>query len=331
MPDVPRRSHDDRKGSLRANLSDVEIVYAQPSDVKYLTGLHSSLVGVPVAWHEHLGRGDGDDHLTLVAKLNGRIIGYLNWGRWIDPRKRTRTLFSYDDVPWTKLHALGVVPKHQGKGLAQALWSSAFDLRHPSTVGIFGNVDLSARDAIRWYRRRGLNVRPIASLALPGRSPMFVLPEAGPGALTPELSDLHFSATWQEALRYVDTDRTHDNEIACAEALFRADSFNGMESATDPGAVRYAHQVIAEARASCIHIRVGGPQPHALFAWDATRTRVCLAACYPTHAKVLDADTDIDNYACDICGSRDPQISSETVCIGTAVVNLGRCRACQRP
>lgn len=100
--------------------------------------------------------------LTLVARRGARIVGYLSWGSWMD--SRTGVEASYREVPWVKLHALGVARREQGRGVADALLQAAACRLADEIVGIFGNVSLDRPRAIHWYRRRGFSVGVAAEL-----------------------------------------------------------------------------------------------------------------------------------------------------------------------
>ncbi|NKR30035.1 GNAT family N-acetyltransferase [Rhodococcus hoagii] len=294
---------------------------ATAADVPELMSLHHDLVGIGYDWANRLGAGGTDDYLALVVRdeREGSLAGYLGWGTFELTDEGARIRRPGPELPWVKLHALGVAPHHQRQGIARHLLECALSVLPADVLGVFGNVGLHSQDAIRWYRRRGFNIAPYQALHNP-------VHEHDPTLVTSYGREHHFAARREALEKYLHTDRTEEQE-SLDTASDPVLAFNLPELTTAPGFVAAAERIVAMSRSSCSHMAVG-PRPSSITAWDPELVRVC-AYCSPKRVQQLQGtDYESDDY-CDGCKRSCTGITTGVTMVGTVAVQMGLCSDCQ--
>jgi putative acetyltransferase len=116
-------------------------------------------------------RSDGHALISLVAEIEGVIVGHIMFSRmWISTKA--------DLVPAVALAPMAVLPAHQRKGIGQLLVRRGLDLlqrRHESIVIVVGHPD--------YYPRFGFSADFASPLQSPFERDAFMAMELRPGAL----------------------------------------------------------------------------------------------------------------------------------------------------
>ena len=133
-----------------------------PGDEEPTRALHDAAFGVPAGDPHSLEtrildrlRADGDvlDALTLVAELDGAVVGHVVCSR-----------ASMGDGPSVGLGPVGVLPEHQGHGVGSALVAAALvtaDARGEPAVVLLGDPG--------WYGHFGFETAAAHGILPPGQ------------------------------------------------------------------------------------------------------------------------------------------------------------------
>jgi ribosomal protein S18 acetylase RimI-like enzyme len=297
---------------------------ASSADVPELHSLHQELVGIEYDWASYLGGGGADDYLALALReeRTGDLAGYLGWGTFAFRGQGplgAQILRPGPERPWVKLHALGVAPDHRRQGIGKYLLACALHTLPPDVLGVFGNVEPHRHDAIQWYRRRGFNIAPMQSLHNP-------IDENAPTFVWSEDQEYHFAARRETIEKYLNNARTEEQERQEA-ALDPVLVFHFPPTSIEPGFASVGKDVVAQSTRSCRHMSLG-PRASSILAWDPELLRTC-ASCSAARCEALrNTEYESDTF-CDGCRRHRPGVMSGLTEVGTIIVEMGLCPACQ--
>ncbi|MDM3904300.1 GNAT family N-acetyltransferase [Mycobacterium intracellulare subsp. chimaera] len=316
-------------------MNGVTIRAACPDEVPALAQVTSEYVGTSYKWADRLGAGrTASESLALVAvDVDGCIHGAI--GVTPVPASSTQIVwqrdpgtFDFGEVPWWKINVLAVNFGHRGQGVGRALLGETVRRLPRRHIGLYGNLDETRLDSIRWYRRQGFYINPSSGLTMSERVKPLDRDAMGITAVPGEVVFRGYRSILRDHLNDKADSRWEDR-TATAEYRWQI-ALRSRVSPFSPalGYRLYTRRIAEDSAAEACHHAGMGPRPMFVFGWDPDRVRVC-NECMPLHLeRIRQYDADAN---CDGCGIEhsDTRLSWAGDEDRLLLVSAGLCPSCR--